>query len=53
MNCYSYELNSGHFVSFMSLALHLKNMSHGQHQWGIVPFLKMFLSSKGYPDRMP
>ena len=49
MNCYSYELDSGYFVSFVSLALHLKEMSHDQHQWGIVPIPGIFLSSKGYP----
>jgi hypothetical protein len=49
MNCYSYELNSGYFVSFIAFALHLKDMSHDQHQWGIVPIPGIFPSSKGYP----
>ena len=49
MNSYSFELNSGYFVSFVAFALHLKDMSHDQHQWGIVPIPGIFLSSKGYP----
>jgi hypothetical protein len=46
---HSYELNSGYFVSLDTFALHLRRMSHGDHQWGVVPVPGIFLSSDGEP----
>jgi hypothetical protein len=46
---YSYELNSGYFVSLATFALHLSHMSHDDHQWGVVPVPGIFLSSDGEP----
>jgi hypothetical protein len=46
---YSYELNSGYFVSFSTFALHLRHMSHDDHQWGVVPVPGIFRTSDGEP----
>ena len=49
MTSYSYELNSGYFISLAAFALHLKDMSHDDHQWAIVPIPGIFHSSSGEP----
>ena len=46
---YSYLLNSGYFVSLATFALHLRGMSHDDHQWGVVPVPGIFLTSDGEP----
>ncbi len=49
MTSYSYELNSGYFISLAAFALHLKDMSHDDHQWAIVTIPGIFYSSSGEP----
>jgi hypothetical protein len=49
MKSYSYELNSGYFVSLETFTLHLRHMSHDGHQWGAVPIPGIFQSSDQEP----
>ena len=46
---HSYELNSGYFVSLATFALHLRHMSHDDHQWGVVQVPGIFRTSDGEP----
>ena len=46
---YSYELNSGYFASLATFELHLRHMSHGDHQWGVVSIPGIFQSSDQEP----
>jgi hypothetical protein len=46
---YSYELNSGYFVSLETFAVHLMQMSHDDHQWGVVPIPSIFQSTDQEP----